>query len=106
VIDREKIVSVFDDLRQFADTDIHPIVSPDNWIAYSDLCDMIDDGEETLIALLKEHEAEQKTVILCKDCKWYKDGKWFTQCNGSNRVFGFIRPDWFCADGERKEKND
>lgn len=55
-------------------------------------------------ALLKE----QPEIVLCKDCKWYKegyniDGKWFSRCNGSARTYGRTEPDWFCADGERKE---
>lgn len=45
--------------------------------------------------------------VRCKDCKWYKegydiDGKWFSRCNGSVRTYGHTKPDWFCADGERR----
>lgn len=47
-------------------------------------------------------------LVWCKDCKWYQegydiDGKWFTRCNGSVRTYGHTKPDWFCADGERRE---
>ena len=46
------------------------------------------------IALLKEQEA----VVRCKDCKYY---------HGVNLGCGALnlypKPDWFCADGERKE---
>lgn len=47
-------------------------------------------------------------LVRCKDCKWYQegydiDGKWFTRCNGSVRTYGHTKPDWFCADGERRE---
>lgn len=51
---------------------------------------------------------KQPKVVRCKDCKWYIegydiDGKWFTHCDGSVRTYGHTRPDWFCADGERKD---
>ena len=42
MIDREKVITHLDDLRQFADVDVHPIVSPENWDIYSTLCDYID----------------------------------------------------------------
>lgn len=50
-------------------------------------------------------------IVRCKDCKWYKegydiDGKWFTRCNGDVRVYGHTKPDWYCADAERRETND
>lgn len=55
--DRKNVVSKLDELRQFADTEIHPIVSPDNWDVYSKLCDLIDLTKEEVLALLKEQEA-------------------------------------------------
>lgn len=50
----------------------------------------------------------QPEIVRCKDCKWYKegyniDGKWFSRCNGSVRTYGHTKPDWFCADGERRD---
>lgn len=47
-------------------------------------------------------------LVRCKECKWYQegydiDGKWFTRCNGSVRTYGHTKPNWFCADGERRE---
>ena len=53
-------------------------------------------------------------LVRCKDCNWFKsgidiNGKPFTKCigaNGSVRTYGHTEPDWFCADGERKEKGD
>lgn len=56
MIERENVTSKLDDLRQFADTEIHPIVSPDNWDVYSKLCDLIDLTKADIIALLKEQE--------------------------------------------------
>ena len=37
-------------------------------------------------------------LVLCKDCKHYKDGK----CFYTMRRHG-LEDDWFCADGERME---
>ena len=37
--DRKEIVAQIDDLLKFADEQIHPIVSPDNWWIYSNLHD-------------------------------------------------------------------
>ena len=41
-------------------------------------------------------------LVRCKDCKWYhqafaNEGR----CVNHDNVFH--KPDWFCADGERKE---
>ena len=44
------------------------------------------------LALLKEQEA----VVRCKDCKYYMTIH--CTCDGC-----CISPDWFCADGKRKE---
>ena len=53
---------------------------------------------------------EVPEIVLCKDCKWYKegydiDGKWFSRCNGSVRTYGHTKLDWFCADGERRDND-
>lgn len=37
-------------------------------------------------------------LVLCKDCKNYKDGK----CFYTMRRHG-LEDNWFCADGERKD---
>lgn len=61
---------------------------------------------ETAVDLAPTADAVE--VVRCKDCKWYKegydiDGEWFSRCNGSVRTYGQTKPDWFCADGERRE---
>ena len=55
-------------------------------------------------------------VVRCKDCKWYgiheakKDGtpdKRYSPSVCLRGIFAKRRdPDWFCADGERKENKD
>lgn len=56
--DREEIVEIFSELKNFADYDVHPVVSPENWNVYSKLRDLIDQAEEDALALLKEQEAK------------------------------------------------
>ena len=57
---------------------------------------------EDAIAMLKE----QPEIIRCKDCKHGADtiinGEYlFKTCRGVNH-----EPDWFCADGERRDDDD
>ena len=72
------------------------------------------DKEELMRALTyhsnqyaKGYNDRENELVRCKDCKWYKegydiDGKWFSRCNGSVRTYGHTKPDWYCADAERK----
>ena len=53
---REKVIADLDELRIFADTGVHPIVSPDNWNVYAELRDMIDKAQDDAISLLKAQE--------------------------------------------------
>jgi len=76
--DREKVITHLDDMRLLADIKIHPIVSPENWNVYSDLCDLIDVVREDAITLLKEQEAveprrvdgKQNHFIKCGNCNY------------------------------------
>lgn len=50
-------------------------------------------------------------VVRCKDCKWSNDD--CSECMNPTLALGgdytsclYIEPNWFCADGRRKEKND
>lgn len=66
---------------------------------------------EMLIELLKEQEAQKffvdesgkitplPVVVRCKDCKYWTVGDFGPFCPYHHDA----RPDWFCADGERKE---
>ena len=52
------------------------------------------------LAMLKE----QPDVVLCKDCKHYKDGFCYNpNTYDDGKTKGNTVPDWFCADGERTE---
>lgn len=33
--DREKVVEIINELRNFADYDVHPVVCPENWDVYA-----------------------------------------------------------------------
>lgn len=74
MLDREKVVSKLDDLRQFADTEIHPIVSPDNWDVYSKLCDLIDMTKDDVLALLKEQDS------MIEDARSQGWSEWYDEC--------------------------
>lgn len=47
----------------------------------------------------------QPEIIRCKDCKHYLDGGCgnFDSQSPSKKLMG-VKPDWFCADGERKSQ--
>ena len=66
--------------------------------------------------LLEEHEAKaqisdavhetakqfRQTIVRCKDCKYGEPWGVLIGC-GTKKGFGIThKPDWFCADGERK----
>lgn len=48
--------------------------------------------------------ADVMPVVRCKDCKHYKDG-WCYNPNtyDDEKTRGNTVPDWYCADGERRE---
>ena len=72
-------------------------------------CEYLNSGctellKKDALALLKE----QGTVVRCKDCKHYRIN---TVYPGTNMIMKYCaktgitesNPDWFCADGERRE---
>ena len=70
--DREKVITHLDDMRLFADTRVHQIVSPENWEIYSELCNFIDLVKEEILDLLKEQEEKPYIDIdeaKCPICK-------------------------------------
>ena len=56
----EKVCKGLKELRNFADTDVHPVVSPDNWGVYSDLCDLIDNLTSDALALIRQQQERIK----------------------------------------------
>ena len=50
-------------------------------------------------------DGEYVKVVRCKDCKHYRNEEpGMVYC--SNIVAGWVKDDWFCADGEPKEGSD
>lgn len=57
------------------------------------------DGQRYMI---DEHSCAE--VIRCKDCRNGEKANELIAC-GNPKFFGrFFRPEWFCADGEKKDK--
>lgn len=50
------------DILQYLDEYLHPIVSPEHWSVYSELYDMV--------SMLSPAQSE---IIRCKDCKWCEE---------------------------------
>ena len=42
-------------------------------------------------------------VVRCKDCKWYYIFNGHDRCDLLDLEARDIKPDWFCADGKRRE---
>ncbi len=68
---------------------------------------MIDFGKDLLKAFNDGYKAKDAEIVRCKDCiHCFVDGEnvRFNVCElNHNKVQS---DDWFCADGERKEKDD
>lgn len=102
-MDREKVIGILDELRNFADNDVHPVVSPENWHVYSELRDLIDEAEASIITLLKEQEAikpiynEEKYgdhLPHCGSCK---------KVLPNNAVYGEINFCYYCGQAVKWE---
>ena len=52
------IAEKLEDIRNYLDVEVHPVVSPDRWDIYAALCDMVDDA----IAMLKAQEPRVMTL--------------------------------------------
>ena len=78
--------SEIQDILEYLDTVLHPIISPDHWNVYSELHDMI--------SMLPSAQPE---IIHCKDCKFFSHG----YCRFHDAKF--VRPDGYCYWGEQKE---
>ena len=46
-------------------------------------------------------------VVRCRDCVWYTDnGRDAPICDNLHRMYIHRSGDWFCANGERRDKTD
>lgn len=85
--------SEIQDILEYLDTVLQPIISPDHWNVYSELHDMI--------SMLPSAQSE---IIRCKDCKnsehWYRDRRrCFLWSEDGVSVFD----DGFCNYAERRQ---
>ncbi len=48
---------------------------------------------------------EIRPLVKCKECKHLGENDGYYFCNATGIAFG-DKPNWFCADGERKEQSD
>ena len=66
-----------------------------------DMCIRIGQAINDAITLLEG----QKTIVRCKNCKWWHESKTnngYGDCGQANGIT--LKPhDWFCADGKRRE---
>ena len=56
----------------------------------------------------KEIKNSPKELVRCRDCKHSdygtdEDGNKFIKCIGSVKCYGGTTPDFYCADGEKRE---
>jgi hypothetical protein len=81
------------DILDYLDTALHPIISPEHWNVYSELHDMI----STL-------SSAQPEIIRCKDCKYGNpNGMYGCKCYHYKRYeVHEMRPDDFCSYAERR----
>ena len=79
------------EILNYLDTTLHPIVSPDNWNVYAELHDMV-----------SKLPSEQFEVVRCKDCKYYE----YDELNDEYccMEWGYNFPDEysFCSKAERR----
>lgn len=47
-VKHRKAEDKIDEIRQYLDNNLHPLISPDNWSVYSDLTDLIDELGELI----------------------------------------------------------
>lgn len=57
-----------EDIRNYLDVEVHPVVSPDRWDVYCTLCDMVDD----IITLLKAQEPVKPKKLMAKVKNGYR----------------------------------
>ena len=92
--------SEIQDILEYLDTVLHPIISPDYWNVYSELHDMI--------SMLPSAQPE---IIRCKDCKYCdsyiaeitSDGNMERIEYRCKDFHASVMPDEYCSRGERRD---
>lgn len=98
----EPLTEIIEEILDYLNTTLHPIISPDNWNVYSELYNMVSN--------LPSVEPE---IIRCKDCKHWQEGTVFAYCDklyemGAMDAYDYMTTeDDFCSYAElRGEQND
>lgn len=88
---------------------------PYNWNNTPEELQEISDFMYHFNTLGKVPAVDAVPVVRCKDCRW---GEWSKNCRGEDMVicnntespvsetYRLVEPDWYCADGERREADD
>lgn len=85
--------SEIQDILNYLDTVLHPIISPEHWNVYSELYDMI--------STLPSAQPEQPEIIRCKDCKQFR--RWIdTNICFCDITESEISDNDFCSRAERR----
>ena len=48
-------------------------------------------------------ELPKTELVRCKDCCNYDNGKCYNKIEHPTKDISYVDPDWFCADGKRKD---
>ena len=97
----ERVIEGLEKLREYADNEVHPVVSPDNWSVYSGLIDLIDEIEEDTLALLKDSGQDEGWLCEKRTSGWQKND---LLCACGNKVYfttllfrgGFTANELYC----------
>lgn len=96
--DREKTIKGLEHLSEWL-FHLYQVVCDGDAPDYYDAYKTVDDAIDLL--------TERKTIVRCGDCKYYKNGFCYNPNTYDDVIMcGNTVPDWFCADGKRREIND
>ena len=114
MIDREKVikrlekaVEVFD-RRMFGPYDVWMDVT-------KDALALLKAQEPRVMTLEEANDADVVRVVRCKDCRYGEpeentSHEAMVMCQNKQNPVGYddwiVAPDWYCADGERRDDND
>ena len=92
--DMEKVIEAFDEAKELVWTD-----DDEYTVGYNN---GLEAGKDIALALLKD----QPQLVRCKDCKFGFSEYGYVFCTKPYVEKGSAnhKPDWFCADGERRDK--
>lgn len=84
---KEQILKRLDDMRSFVDIRANPVVNPNDWILYRDLCALIDAVKEAVLKPDCEHAEHDERGCLGY-CGCYEDDEPIDVCKSCERYTG------------------